>query len=84
MRTALGLPKPSSGGGSGEIRAVGAEQGPIAVTLKSGDKVFGSKIEETKDWIILTGAGRTTRLRPTDVIRIDEQQKGGVGPAIDK
>jgi hypothetical protein len=87
MRVALGLPKPSSGGGSGgsgEIRAVGFEQGPIVITLKGGEKVVGSKLEQTKDWIILTGNGRTTRLRPDDVIRIDEQQKGGVGPAVDK
>jgi hypothetical protein len=81
MRTVLGLPKPPRGG---DIRAVNFERGPVIVTLKTGEKVVGNKMEEKGEWIIVTGNGQTTRLRAGEVVRIDEKTKKGVGPAADE
>lgn len=86
LSVALGLPDASRGrGGDAYIRPVAAETepaAPVTVTLKNGTVLRGTKLEETKEWIIVvTGKGGKTRVRPTEVVRIDEG-KSGVGPAV--
>ncbi len=84
LSVALGLPDASRESDS-YIRPAAAETEPVApvvVTLKDGTVLRGSKLEETKDWVIVvTAKGRKTRVRPTEVVRIDEG-KGAVVPAV--
>jgi hypothetical protein len=77
IRTAAGLPS----GKGGEIRPVEFARGPIVLTLKTGEKVTGTKLEEKGEWYILTAPGRTSRVRISEVQRIDEQTGKGVRPA---
>jgi len=84
LSVALGLPD-ASRDSEAYIRPVAAEMepsAPVVVTLKDGTVLRGSKLEETKDWVtVITGKGRKTRVRPADVVRIDEG-KSGVVPAV--
>jgi hypothetical protein len=84
IRVALGMPDAGSRPGA-YIRPVAAETEaaePVIVTLKDGTVYQGSKLKETKDWVIVTTAkGRQIRIRPSEVTRIDEA-KPAVGGAV--
>jgi len=77
LRTALKMPNAREA----YIRPVASDaSGPVTVILNDGTKIPGSRMEETKDWtIIYTKSGRT-RVRPTEIKRIEEGGSG-VGPA---
>jgi hypothetical protein len=89
LRVALGLP--SVGDRMRERRReldigrpVNWEKAAIILTLQDGTEVFGSKMRETKDWIILTKLdGGEMRLRPAKVEQIDIRDKSKVVPASD-
>jgi hypothetical protein len=77
LAKALGLPERSK-----TPLAYGETTAPVVVTLKNGDRVLGNKLEEGKDWLtITTPDGGRTRVRASEVVRIDEGK--GVRPAAD-
>jgi len=80
LRVALRLPDRDKSPSAYRMAAF-EDTAPVVVTLKGGDKVMGTKLEETKDWfIITTREGKKVRVRPAEVIRVDEG-KGTVKPA---
>jgi hypothetical protein len=77
LRVALDLPKPRADG-----VPVGFEDepsAPVVLTLKDGRRLAGQKVEETKDWVILTTKTRKIRIRPSEVTSIDEGKSGVIG-----
>jgi hypothetical protein len=74
IRAAAGLP-------DGKVKpAAGAEGGPVTLTLTSGEKVYGTKLTEGKDWYTLeTRDGGSIRIRASEVKRVDLAK--GVRPA---
>jgi hypothetical protein len=87
LAVALGVPplaemrkeRAALGDAEGEIESAYA----VTLTLKDGSVVHGTKMRETKDWFIVTReGGGTTRVRPSEVVRIDDRT-GKVGPASD-
>jgi hypothetical protein len=58
--------------------------GPVVLTLKSGEKIVGKKMSETKDWYIVEKVGGgTTRVRPSEVTRMDVNDASKVRFAAD-
>jgi hypothetical protein len=56
----------------------------VMLTLKDGEKVAGSKMRETKDWIIIQKmGGGEARYRPSEVVRIEVNDKSKVRFAAD-
>jgi hypothetical protein len=84
ISVALGLPDANKRPGS-FIRPAAAEAeptDPVVVTLKDGTVLRGSKVDDGKDWVtVITRSGRKTRVRPSEVIRIDEARPK-VGGAV--
>lgn len=88
LRYALDLPSPAEVRRErADIRAVAGEEdvapaGPVSVLLRSGEKVVGKSMKESDGWVIveLVNGGRT-RVRASEVVRIDERSTGGVVPA---
>jgi len=80
LRASLRLPERRE---SGSIRTAGSEEAsPVVLTLKNGDKVRGTKMEEKGNWLVVTMPGnRTLRLRESEVVRIETAPSGGVAPA---
>jgi hypothetical protein len=85
LRVALGLPTADEARRD-RVRAAGAEEDRgVTLTLKGGDKVRGEKLQETKDWFILTReGGREVRVRAGEVVRVETTKKGGIAPAVGK
>ncbi len=86
IRVALHMPD-ASREASSYGRPVAAEvepTDPVVVTLKDGTILRGRKLDETsKDWVtIITSKGRKTRIRPSEVIRIDEGKSSAIAPAV--
>jgi hypothetical protein len=78
LRAALGLPDANATPVAYEDTA------PVVVTLKDGEKVMGTKLEEGKDWLtITTRGGGKTRVRASEVIRIDEGKGAATKPAAE-
>jgi hypothetical protein len=69
------------------IRVVEGEMtpsGPIVLTLKDGGKVIGKKMSEKGDWFIVENmSGGQTRIRQSEVTRVDVNDKSKVVPAAD-
>jgi hypothetical protein len=67
----------------GSVRPVAGDATPsVSVTLNTGERITGTKVEETKDWLVITTEdGRRVRVRPQEVRRIDESGKAPVKPA---
>lgn len=68
---------------SGAVRPAGAEdENGVVLTLKGGDQVRGTKLEEKGNWMIVTLPGnRQLRLRESEVVRIETTGRAGVVPA---
>lgn len=84
LRVALGLPGVAEGRRERDrIRAAsGEESGPVTLTLKGGEKLVGTRLQEGKDWYTLdTANGGQTRVRPAEVVRVDRTKAGRVVPA---
>jgi len=82
VRMALGMS--DSGKGRDRIRPIGGGTDPVVVVLKDGERIGATKIEETKDWVILHTAEGKVRVRPTEVNRVYEGTgAGGTRPASD-
>ncbi len=79
LRVALKMPTlEASRKERNRIRAVAAEDG-VVLTLKSGQKIHGTKMRETKDWYIVDmDGGRQTRVRPGEVVQVDVSDKSKV------
>jgi hypothetical protein len=72
VRAALGYPDPT------KIKPAEFENGDagVVVTLKDGEKIVGTKLEENKEWTtVTTKSGRKIRVRPSEVQRIEEGGK---------
>jgi len=55
----------------------------VTLTLKSGDVIRGTRMQEDKDWYLVDVAGGKTRIRQSEVIRIDvAASKSGIAPAL--
>jgi hypothetical protein len=88
LRVAFGLPSQADLRRERDrIRTVDVEMtpsAPIMLTLKGGEKVMGRKMKETKEWLIVEKMnGGEARIRPSEVVRIDINDKGKVVPAAD-
>jgi hypothetical protein len=82
LRVALRLPDRDKTPSAYRMAAA-EDTAAVVVTLKGGDRVLGTKMQETKDWFIITTLeGKKVRVRPAEVIRVDEG-KGGVRGAAD-
>ncbi len=81
LRAALRLPDTDTlRKQQGAIRFAAGEEAPYTLTLRSGEKVYAKEMREEKDWYVLEKlGGGTTRVRTSEVTRID--QASGVGPA---
>jgi hypothetical protein len=77
IRKGLGLPNRREAYGT---PVAYEDTAPVVVTLKTGRRIQGTKIEETKEWIIVSYKGGKARVRPDDVAEIQEGSTGGVGP----
>lgn len=54
-----------------------AQTSPITITLKGGEKIQAKKLQEAKDWYVIDRAdGTTTRIRQSEVTRIDVTSTG--------
>lgn len=83
LRVALNLPAPGGKAGDGGIRTVGAEtKSGVLLTLKSGEKVLGVKMEERGAWFVLKlKSGRTLQIRESEVVRIESGEGDVIKPA---
>jgi hypothetical protein len=80
IRLALGLPDRSRN----PLAFAAAESAPVTITLKSGETLTGTKMESTKEWMILTTAdGRKVYVRPSEVTRFEEGKSGSIKFAAD-
>jgi hypothetical protein len=56
---------------SGPIAEAGYEAAPVTLTLKNGDKVEGTTLDEDGDWYVLDkGKSHEERIRKSEVVRI--------------
>jgi hypothetical protein len=75
IRVALGLPA------RGYVRPAEAPLASgVTVVLKDGERITGTRLEETKDWTIIHTEGGKVRVRPAEVMRVYEGT-GGTRPA---
>jgi len=84
LRVALHLPAGRRPGtGDGGIRTVGDEvKSGVLLTLKSGEKVLGQKMEERGAWFLVKlKSGRTLRVRESEVLRIESGDGDVIKPA---
>jgi hypothetical protein len=81
LRAALDLPDRDKAPSAYRFAAA-EESAPVMLTLRSGEKVMGEKMEEGKDWItVTTRDGKKVRVRPSEVMRIDESKGSGIRTA---
>lgn len=89
LRAALGMPEPSETRREHDrIRTVAGEvDRPIAavtLTLKGGEKIYGKKMTENGDWVIVEKVnGGRVRVRMSEVTRIEDSPADGVRYAAD-
>jgi len=78
LRVAMGLPADGRGRADGAFRPVAGEvESPVTLTLASGEKVRGTRMDEKGNWIIVTlSGGRQLRLRESEVVRIETAPSG--------
>ena len=58
--------------------------GPIVLTLRSGEKVICKKMREKGDWFVVERTrGGETRIRQSEVVRVDVNDKSKVVPQAD-
>lgn len=87
LRTALRLPSSDDTlRERSHIRQVANENVPgnaILFTLKDGEKLRGSKVQEDGDWFVIQVlGGGTVKIRQSEVVRIDAGSGNKIRPAI--
>lgn len=85
LRAALNLPSTEDARKERDgTRLADAETG-VTLTLKGGDKIHGREMSEKGDWFIINLLdGGQTRVRQSEVVRVDMAKTGKTVPAVDR
>lgn len=80
LRAALRLPSVEEMRKERGVMLAGSDEAPVTLTLKSGEKVHGTALEDQKEWYVVdkVGGGKA-KVKASEVMRID--MAPGVRPA---
>ncbi len=87
LRAALTLPNTEAvQREQSRIRLASGESAPpatVIVTLQDGEKIYGRKISEKGDFLVIDTANGSEEIRKSLVVRIQRGKSNGVVPAVD-